>query len=130
MMSLEQLSKQETSPTSCYLQLNIRCSNNIRLSLRTGNTFSTPVYVTGSQGVDNSLQCIEIPCSASGRVSGETLIIGNQITVSPLDLSGISMFSNKEDCMTGHGNYNEDTLVTVTCDQQNNNNLEEQGQYC
>ena len=121
----QSVSKQETDPTMCYLQLNVRCSSGIRLSLRFGNRFSTVVYVRDGE----SMQCIEVPCTANGRLPEDTLIFGNQkITISPpdLDFSIISTFTDKDECQTA-GSNDEDSSVTVSCNEQTD--VETQGQY-
>ena len=116
---------QETDPIMCYLQLNVKCSNNIRLSLRFGDRFSTVVYVHVRDG--ESMQCIEVPCTSNGKLPEDTLIIGNQIAISPpdLDFSIISTFTDKDECQTA-GSNDEDSSVTVSCNEQTD--VETQGQ--
>ena len=111
----QSVSKQETDPTMCYLHLNVKCSNSIRLSLRFGDWFSTVVYVKDGE----SIQCVEVPCTANGRLPEDTLIFGNQITLSPpdLDFSIISTFTDKDECQTA-GSNDEDSSVTVSCNEQ------------
>ena len=108
----------------CYFQLNARCNHPMQLRLKVGDRFSTPVYITGSNEMYKSTQCIEVPCSGADDI----LITGNRITVNPpdLDLSRMTVFSSKEECKTSL--KDEHTLVTVTCNQQIN--VETQGQYC
>ena len=120
----QSVSKQETDSIMCYLRLNVRCSNSVRLSLRFRNTFSTVVYVREGE----SLQCVEVPCTGDGRLPEDTLIIGNQITTSPpdLDFSIISTFTDKDQCQTA-GSNDEDRSVTVSCNEQTD--VETQGQY-
>ena len=121
----QSVSKQETDPTMCYLQLNvIRCSNSIRLSLRFGVRFSTVVYVMDGE----SMQCVEVPCTANGKLPEDTMIFGNKITTSPpdLDFSIISTFTDKNECQTT-GSNDEDSSVTVSCNEPTF--VETQGQY-
>ena len=118
----QSVSKQETDPTMCYLRLNVRCSSGIRLSLRFRDRFSTVVYVRDWE----SMQCVEVPCTANGRLPEDTLIFGNQITLSPPDLDLISTFTVKDECQTARSN-DEDSSVTVSCNEQTD--VETQGQY-
>ena len=119
----QSVSKQETDPTMCYLHLNVKCSKGIRLSLRFGDRFSTVVYVRDGE----SMQCIEVPCTANGKLPEDTLIFGNQITLSPpaLDFHIISTFTDKDECQTA-GSNDEDSSVTVSCNEQTD--VETQGQ--
>ena len=119
----QSVSMQEKDPIVCYLQLNVRCSNNIRLSLRFGDRFSTVVYVRDGE----SMQCIEVPCTSNGKLPEDTLIFGNQIAISPpdLDFSIISTFTDKDECQTA-GSNDEDSSVIVSCNEQTD--VETQGQ--
>lgn len=67
---------------------------------------------------DESAQCIEVPCTVSGRLPGDTVIIGSQISVSPtdLDMSAVLTYSNQEECETVSSD--EDRGITITCNEQ------------
>ena len=121
-MSRKESSMEQNSMT-CHFRLNARCNHDTQLSLQVGDRLSTPVYITGSNSMDESSQCIEVPCSGTEDI----IITGNGITVNPpdLDLSRISVFSSKEECETSH--KDDGSSVTVTCNAQIN--WEKQGQF-
>ena len=107
----QSVSNQETDPTMCYLHLNVKCSKGIHLSWRFGDRLSTVAYVRDGE----SMQCIEVPCTANGKLPEDTLIFGNQITLSPpnFDFPMMSTFTDKDECQSAGSN--EDSSVTVSC---------------
>ena len=121
-MSQKESSMKQDSMT-CHFRLNARCNDDTQLSLQVGDRPTTPVYITGSNGMDQSSQCIEVPCSGTEDI----IITGNGITVNPPDLhlSRISVFSSKEGCETSP--KDDGSSVTVTCNVQIN--WEKQGQF-
>ena len=114
----------EQDSMACHFRLNARCSDDTELSLQVGDRPSIPVYITRSNSMDQSSQCVEFQCSGTEDI----IITGNEITVSPpdLDLSRISVFGTKEECETSPSD--DGSSVTVTCNAAQIN-WEKQGQF-
>ena len=112
--------------TKCYLRAKVQCAKDVELQLMIGDVFTDPEFVEASNNESApSYKCLPAPCTRDGKVVGNIVVIGNEITVEPELLKDLKAYTSEDECDMAKG----DEHFEVTCNDEEFFQNEIQGQY-
>ena len=109
--------------STCYLRVKLQCTKDVEMELMIGDEFSRPEFVAGEKNRTAVFKCIPVPCGKNGKVTGNILVIGNELTAKPELLRSYSAFTSEEQCQAAG---DQKFAFDITCE-TDSKQLEMQG---